>query len=518
MIALSTKDSRKLDQQMISQGYPSVVLMENAAKAVYDQVVADFPDQNTKIVVLCGTGNNGGDGLAVARWLINHHYPTEVIMVGSRSKLSVDAKFQLDLLSRLVESMPVEWVELEAERVSLGSAGAAELLLDGLFGTGLDRDLEPAYIRLIEAVNQLPAVKLAIDIPSGINGDTGRPMPVAIKADKTVTFGYPKIGQLLYPAVDFVGQLVVADIGIFRKYESMIKQPIRVLDSRVLAQQCAYLSRKSDGHKADFGKVGIIAGSPNMLGATMLSAKSCYRAGAGLVKVFIDQKEALFFNAAVVECITVTADQEREGIDETTLTDFIADCDVILVGPGLEDQPKNHRLLERLLTSQIRLVLDAGALNILSRQPQLMDLLHANCVITPHIGEMARLAQTGTSQVLADPIGFCNRFAKRYQLVCVLKSASTIIAAGDPSQGQNEKDTDLPEPIFINTTGNSGMATAGSGDVLSGVIAGLIGQSVGNKEAALIGVMLHSAAGDRFAAERGQHCLMASDLIDYLWR
>jgi len=467
-------------------GVPSAVLMERAALAAVEEIECRYPEYTARILLACGVGNNGGDGLAMARLLKLKGYPVTVLFPSKEEKCSVEAARQLGIVRRYGISIVSELTE-----------DRYDILVDAVFGIGLTRDIGGIYKTVIEKLNRMSGFKLAVDIPSGISADNGAVMGIAFEADLTVTFGFAKTGQMLYPGARFCGELVVKDIGIDEYSLFDIQPEIRILETTDLALLPA---RQADSNKGTYGKLLIFAGSYNMAGAAAFSARAAYRTGAGLVKVVTDVSNREIIQTLVPEAILATYDAA------TDMESFIGEqtgwADAVVLGPGLGCSRQAREMVRCVLKkTEVPCLVDADGLNILSGHKDWLTDAKAELILTPHLGEMSRLTEKPISEIKNNILSVAQQFARRYDVIAVLKDARTVTALPD---GQT----------FINMTGNHGMATAGAGDVLTGVIGALLGQRVPAVTAAPLGVMIHGMAGDAAAEGVGKASLMASDLIE----
>jgi len=525
MFVIKSNEMRKIEHYMIETvGLSSLILMENAAKTVVDVIIKQFPLQDhieQSIVVLCGTGNNGGDGLCIARWLIHKGYQVHAVVLGSKERCSKENLYQMAILEALIqedkkstfeiiETMTREEFSLESEihqRMQVLLNGAT-LIVDSILGIGCHRTLSPFLVAVVELVNQENKMVLAVDIPTGIDADNGKVMGIAIKAYMTVTFSLPKIGHFSYPGFEYCGTIIVGDIGIFEKALQLLENPIMVIDKNLFLtfQKEGLFRRERFSHKGKFGTLGIIAGDSQMIGATLLAVKAAYKSGVGLVKVFAKEELAHLFLSSVNECVVVSypSECEDEELDER-IESFLEQVNAVLIGPGLSKSIHARRLVQQVLQGAVRAILDADALNIVSENLELLDERKCEVIITPHMGEMSRLTGYCSSGIIENMLPFAEAFSDQHQLTTVLKSGRTVIVSKELKR-------------YINILGNSGMATAGSGDVLAGVISGLAAQGFTDELSAVIGTMLHSLAGDAYAREYGEHSLMATDLIHYIWK
>lgn len=497
-------EMRAIDQYTICNlGLPGIVLMENAAMAVVSETINQVREIQ-HVVICCGVGNNGGDGFAIARILRCNQVDVKLILVGDEGKLSGDARINYQVAKNL--GIPMISCETDEDiartAYTLQEAG---LIYDALFGTGLCRKVTGIYEKVIDHMNQSGAYVISIDIPSGIHSDTGQVLGVAVQANRTVTFCLPKIGLLLYPGTDYVGELVVGDIGIPDLAVEAINPSIMFMDDYMY--KALLPARYKYSHKGTYGKTLIIAGTTHMAGAAVMTALAAYRGGTGLVKVFIEEEAALTIPNCIPEAIIGTYSRKGERLtpeDLGKLEEELAWADAVAIGPGLGNDAITRELLEGVLEHYEKtVVIDADGINALASDLTILDKAKCQVILTPHLGEMARLQQCSITHIADDLIGVAEAFSQKHGVVCVLKSARTII-----SMPQRE--------TCVNIYGNSGMATAGSGDVLTGIIVSMLAQGMAPYESALLGVYLHSKAGDRAKHILGEYSLMATDLIRYL--
>lgn len=501
MKLLTPRQMKEIDEIAINTlGIPGIVLMENAAlQIVYKASSLLEGKEEPHITVIAGNGNNGGDALAVTRHLLSMGYAVSVYSMTDIEQLSGDVFTNAQILKNLGMNIPVISTEESLNRLKK-SCLESDLVIDGLFGTGLNRDAEGIWSEVIDVINNYSPLILSIDIASGVDGLTGKIRGNCVKADVTVTFFLPKTGMVQQPGASYMGELSVVDIGIpyalAEEYET--PQLMEKDDIRGLMPE-----RPVEGHKGTFGKVLMVAGSQGMAGAAYLSAVSSYRAGSGLVKMAIPQTIINPLSILLPEAVLASLPE-----DDTTLLKhikrLIADADAVLVGPGLSATDATMKLLEAVIDYCDKpMVLDADALNLISKNKSLLERLRCEAIITPHPLEMSRLTGMSVPDIQNNRIDIAKSFADEFGLTVVLKGAGTIIAANDGR-------------TVINSTGNQGMATAGSGDVLSGVITSLLGQGLPPYEAAVAGVYLHGLAGDFAAREIGEAGVMASDIASNL--
>lgn len=492
---VNSQEMKQCDQTTIEYyGVLSAVLMERAALAVFHEVTARFPKKKAvRILVLCGAGNNGGDGFAVARLLHLAGYPVEVLSPFDPEKMTAETRAQY----RTVQKYGVPTVSVWPE-------AAYDILIDALFGIGLSREIEGDLYDLLDRMNRMDAYKIAVDIASGVSADSGQVLGIAFCADLTVTFGFAKIGQLLYPGAGHTGELLAADIGI--DFNSFLEhKPFgRYLSADGV--QGMLPKRRADSHKGVYGRALIIAGSANMAGAAYFSAKAAYYSGCGLVRILTAQENRQALFSRLPEAIITPYDTQAK--DMAALLQALEECmdwaDAVLIGPGLGQTPAAQMLVAKVLQyADKKIVFDADALNILSKNMVLLKETAGIRVMTPHIKEMGRLTRTDVKDVKDGLLQAAREFAREYQAICVLKDTRTVV-------GMPEGD------FFINTTGNHGMATGGSGDVLAGFLTGFLAQGQPARDAAALAVYLHGRAGDLAALEKGAYSMLASDILEKL--
>jgi NAD(P)H-hydrate epimerase len=472
---------------------PPLVLMERAALEVVYKVQQSIK-KDDRILVVCGPGNNGADGVAAGRILFLQGYHVAILLLFEREKCSEQMKVQLTIAENLGISIDNRKKTYEYN-----------IIIDALFGIGLSKPIEGSTADIIKEINEGKHKVFSVDIPSGISADTGKIMNVAIKADYTITFGYMKQGLLLYPGVTYAGEITVADIGFPNEALRSVNPDTfsYTTDDLVLLPK-----RRRDGHKGTFGKVLIIAGSEGMSGAAYLSAKACLRMGAGMVKVLTSGKNREIIQTLLPEALYSSYDTDR------SIREAIGWADVIVIGPGLGISEKTEDLLSTVinLKPKAKLILDADAINVLagrldrynedikSRIALMATLLPPNSILTPHPMELSRLLNVSMDVIDKNIFDIANQCSYNNKLVFVMKDAITVVTR----EGKK----------YINTSGNSGMATAGSGDVLTGIIAGLVAQGMDQFEASCLGVFVHGLAGDHAKDRLSEHSLIAGDIID----
>jgi len=504
---LTAAQMREADQATIEDvGIPEIVLMENAGRQVVSAMEATFASAlEGRVAVLSGTGNNGGDGFVVARTLLQRGVDVAVFVVGSIAAVRGAARQNLELLGRL----GVNAVEIDDEQawdLHFSEISKCSLIVDGLFGTGLSRPLSGMLETVVADVNTAGIPIVAIDLPSGLHADTPHLPGACIDASMTVTLAAPKLPLVLPPGEMHAGEVVVADIGIpspvIAQVDGAVVELLTQEEARALVDP-----RAPDSHKGDFGRVLVVAGSRGMTGAAYLAAMGALRSGAGRVTVATAASAQPVVASMAPEYMTLALPESVEGQITGEALDAVlaAPADVIACGPGLGRGPGAAAFVRGLLErSTVPLVLDADALAVLAGDLEaLAGRDDRPVVVTPHPGEMARLTGLGVDEVQVNRLQVALQLAESKQLYVVLKGYRTIVAAPDGRAA-------------INPTGNAGMATGGTGDVLTGVIAAWLAQLLDAERACRLGVFLHGAAGDLAEAKTGQSALIASDLLHAL--
>lgn len=502
---LTSAEMKASDKAAIeTYGICSLVLMERAALQTANVIIERFGAE-VYVGVMAGTGNNGGDGIAIARILQEQGIRAEINMIGDLSKLSQETTVQLETAKKL--NIPIYY---GVEHTTY------DVLVDAIFGIGLTREVEGVYRKAIEAMNASKAKVVAVDIPSGVNADDGSIMGCAVKANITVTYAYRKLGLMLYPGASCAGEIICVPIGIPKEVTD--KKRTGVVTFTDAKKDLQFPERDPAGNKGTFGKVLLIAGSKTMGGACFLSALSAYRTGAGMVRIFTaaDNRESLLKKLPEAIVDTYQDAKSAEGLaisqeESNTLLAGIKWADVVAVGPGISISEKAKAILtEVLAVCDKPIVFDADALNILSQNEELLRTLEYghkkydnDIILTPHIGEFSRLMKCPVAMIKKDFLHCCKTFTKKYDVSLVCKDARTIVA----KRGKL---------TYLNASGNDGMATAGSGDVLTGIIAGFLAQGCSGFEAAVMGTYTHGLAGDLARKKTSAYYIMAQDIIKSL--
>ncbi|HMK65589.1 MAG TPA: NAD(P)H-hydrate dehydratase [Thermodesulfobacteriota bacterium] len=507
MVLTTAAQMKELDRRTIENlGLPGLVLMENAARGAVQVLLKEFP-QARSIAVLCGKGNNGGDGLAMARYFQSRGLSVQVFLAGARKDLKGDAAQQL----HWADSLGVPVVELTGpgDPVLNNYLPRADLLVDALLGTGLENEVRGIFRDIITRINKEPIPKAAIDIPSGLSSDTGRPLGLCVEADLTVTFGLPKIGQVLFPGSRYAGRLFVIDIGIPPVFWPPVRERVELLESADLA---AFLpKREPDGHKGSYGHVYLLAGSKGKTGAAAMSSLGALRAGAGLVTLGIPESLNPILEIKLTEAMTDPLPEGEAGYLGAKALDQVLYSlkgkKGLALGPGLSTSEGTRELVRAVIknTQDLPLVIDADGLNILAESRDLLPHLSGRAILTPHPGEMARLSGESIGDIQSSRIESAREFSNRYGVIVVLKGARTIIA-------------DPVGPVYVNPAAHSVLAAGGTGDVLTGLILGLVSQGLPLIQAACLGVFLHGQAGIILAREKGDQGILASELLEVIPR
>ena len=503
MKILTAEQMREADRRTIHElGIPGVVLMECAGRAVANEILQRYPHLVPgPVLVLCGKGNNGGDGLVVARTLLQHGWQVTTVVLAEETSISGDARLCLDILLRL--GAPLEFAtDLTGLENFLSQLPSPALIVDALLGTGLSSPIGGQHALAIAWMNRSEAPKVAIDIPSGLDATSGAILGSVLSADLTVTLAAVKLGQIIYPGVTCCGELVVAEIGIPQALLDELAAGI-LLDGKEVRQLLPL--RPEAGHKGTFGHLLLVAGSRGKSGAAALAAAAALRAGAGLVTVAAPFSQQTTLAIKLTEAMTTPLDEVDGALAGTALTQIAAlwqDKNVLALGPGLGRSAVTAALVRQVIQDcHLPLVLDADALFALAGHSELLAMRPVGTtILTPHPGEMAHLLGVSIGEIEADRVGTARRFAEKHGVVLVLKGARTVIAAPDGG-------------IMINPTGHAGMATGGMGDLLTGIIAALLCQGSPPLAAAAAGVWMHGRSGDRLRSRFGDAGLLASDLL-----
>jgi len=488
---VNAKEMKAIDKRSIDgYGIPSLVLMERAALEVAKEAEKALKPGGT-VCAVCGLGNNGADGVAAARMLFLHGYAVSILLPGMEGKKSPEMEVQLSIAGKL--GIPVYGVEDFIP-------GKYDLVLDAVFGIGLSRPVEGRYKELIDFITESGAFVVAVDMPSGISSDTGKVMGCAVKADVTVTFGEKKLGQALFPGREACGRLEVADIGFVPPDPNAAAEYACAHDRADLK---TVPRRKAYSHKGTYGKILVAAGAANMAGAAYFSALAAYKTGAGLVKVMTVEENRTVIQERLPEAILSAYDSNWASECPEEFKEYVKAqtdwADVIVLGPGIGTADYAKTMVETVLSdAYVPIVMDADAINLAARYPGLRGYFTENIILTPHLLEFSRLTGRSVEEIKEDPVAAAREFSGQYGVTLVLKDAATVTARRDGK-------------VFVNESGSPAMAKGGMGDVLTGVIAGLLALGMEDCDAASLGVYLHGLAGERAADRYGMHSVLAGE-------
>jgi len=507
MKVLTSQQMKEIDRRTIEEiGIPGPVLMENAGLQIVRAILGKFPEiEKEQVVIVAGKGNNGGDGFVVARHLLNRGGQPTVLLLAAKNEISGDAGLNLAIADKIGVDV-VEIRSLEDWKRQRSTLSRAFLIVDAIFGTGLLRTAEGLHAEAIKDINRAKAYKVAVDIPSGLSSDTFQMIGPAVQADLTVTLAAPKISHVLPPAEESVGELVVADISVPRGLLNDERLKLELVERSMVAPY--FRKRRRDTHKGTYGHLLILSGSLGKTGAAVMSAKAALRTGAGLVTVGTAESCLPIVARAMMELMTEALPESSEktiAVEALPKTvKLLKGKDALLIGPGISSHPSTAEFVISLLPKvSCPVVIDADGLNVLAGHLNVLKPLARRAVLTPHPGEFGRLLGLTAKEVLDRRLELAPRFAEEHQVVLVLKGYRTLVASPTGN-------------VYINPTGNPGMASGGSGDVLSGMIASLIMQEKDILGATIAAVYLHGLIGDIGAGRLGERPLIAGDIIRYL--
>ena len=495
----SVSEMRALDRAAIEKfGVVAELLMENAGQAVYYVISKEFGIKRKNFVIFCGLGNNGGDGFVVARKIHSSGGAVKVFVLGDPSKFKGAAKINLDIVSRL----PIKVRQIESIEAVKTEVAHCDGIVDAILGTGLTRDVAGLYRDVIELINESGKTVFSVDIPSGVHGDTGKVMGAAVKADYTITFGLPKIGNMLFPGYDLCGKLYVSHISF----------PPSIHDADTLKVEINHplrlFPRDKDAHKGDFGEVLFVAGASSYFGAPYFAALSFLKAGGGYSRLAAPESIVPFIASKGSEIVFVPQVETISGSialeNKRALLELSERMDMVILGPGLSLEKETQQLVRELAGEVDKpLLIDGDGITALCQDLQIVKGRKAETILTPHLGEMSRITKMSVREIDANKIDVLQRTAAELNATIVLKGAHSLVGYPD-------------ERVFINMSGNPGMATAGSGDVLTGTIAAMFGLGLSVQEAVRKGVFMHGLAGDLAAEDKGEDGITAQDILDYL--
>jgi NAD(P)H-hydrate epimerase len=498
---------KEMDRLTIeSFGIPGIVLMESAGRGCVDAVIRHFPDLGQmKVGIAAGCGNNGGDGFVIARYLATRNVDVAVYLLCDRGRVRGDAAVNLRLIDRL--GVPVfEVPDVKAFESYRSQMTQYSLWIDALLGTGLKSEVRKPFKPCIEWLNEQQTPVVAVDVPSGLDSDTGQPCGCCVKATTTVTFAFPKIGHVVLPGAEFAGRLEVVDIGIPPTVVDQVAPQHRLLTCNDIRRGCK--PRKLQCHKGSTGHLLVIGGSPGKTGAAAMTSQAAMRVGAGLVTLGVPKSLNIAMESLLTEVMTVALPENEDhsfGLSAfEKIMGLLKSKNGLAIGPGLGTGKPAQNLVQRVLqSSPVPVVVDADGLNALVGATASLKNLKVPVVMTPHPGEMAKLAGKTAAGIQKNRIGESRRFATRNKVHLVLKGARTLVAHPDGT-------------VAINPTGNPGMASGGMGDVLTGMIAGLIVQGMDVRQATEAAVYLHGSAADTMVRRKGPVGYLASEVSEIL--
>ncbi|MFC1541777.1 NAD(P)H-hydrate dehydratase [Candidatus Latescibacterota bacterium] len=505
MKVLTAEQMAYVDRTTIEKGTPGIDLMGNAGMEVF-RFIRDTLGISSNIVIISGKGNNGGDGFRVAELCAENGCSVHVFLLGEKAKVKGNAETFMEgfesLKGKIIEITAAEELEKHSEIIM-----SANLIVDAIFGTGLKGDIEGLPASAIEIINSSAAAVMAVDIPSGVNASTGEVSQIAVKADYTVTFGCPKVGHISPPGRNMCGVVEIADIGFSEEVMDAVDPAGYTLTSTEAAQLIP--KRSYNAHKGSTGKLFLLAGSVGMTGAAVLSSMSAIRSGAGMVTVGCPESLNDILEIKLTEVMTRPLPEVRRKRCLSSralglIRKVVANADVVAVGPGLGTYVETSELVRRFISKyEGRIVLDADGINAFKGNHEALKTAPADIVLTPHYGELSRIIDMTIEEIAADPSEAVKKASKLTGKIILLKGAPTVIA--NP-QGE----------VWINGTGNEGMATAGMGDVLTGIISGFAVQGLDLFESAILGAYIHGMAGDYAADEKGIHGMTAGDVLKHI--
>ena len=490
---------RNLDRSATEEfGISEDLLMENAGEAVYFVMLKEFGIKNKKFVVFCGTGNNGGDGFVVARKIHSNGGEATIFLLDDETKYKGVAKRNFEIVSKL----PIEISRVSSVESMKSAVVHCDAIVDAIFGTGLVREVGGVYKEIIQVINESKKTVFSVDIPSGINGDTGEVMGTAVKADYTITFGLPKIGNVIFPGYDDCGKLYVSHISFPPSLYDTDSTKVQINSPVELPE------RDKNAHKGDFGEVLFIAGASSYLGAPYFAALSFLKAGGGYSRLAAPVSISSFLANKGSEIVFIPQKETGSGSialeNKDELLELSERMDMVVMGPGLSLNEETQELVRELAQGiEKPLLLDGDGITAVAGDLGKIKNREAATILTPHLGEMSRITEMGISEINKNKMEVLQKTAKELNAMIVLKGAHSLIGYPD-------------ETVCINMSGNPGMATAGSGDVLTGAIAAMFGLGLSLEDAVRTGVFIHGFSGDLAAKDKGEDGITAQDILDYL--
>lgn len=504
MKMLSPKRMAQYDDYAIhTWGIPSAVLMENAGRNTYRLIKERYLADRKKILIVCGKGNNGGDGFVIARYALRDGYKTVVILLSRMKDLKGDAALNMRLylsIGGVIHECPEQINKLKGELIN------TDIVVDAIFGTGLSKPVTGIEKKAIDEINKSHRPVIAVDIPSGLDGEKGVPLGIAIHATHTFTYGYPKPGHILYPGAHLTGKLTVVDISLPEDAEEKLGIDGYIIDGAMLR---TFLKQRVPwSHKGTYGHTAVIAGSTGKTGAAYMASMAALKVGAGLVTLLIPARLNDIMEVKLTEVMTYPVKDRGTGFFMLSayneIMEVLQDKDVIIMGPGLSQNSETMELVRKLYTSiQKPVVIDADGINAFQGHTEIINKTKSAAIFTPHPGEFSRITGISPHEINLDRIGAGRNFIKQYKVTLVLKGARTIIC--DP-QGN----------VYINPTGNQALAKGGSGDILTGLIGGLLSQGYSPVEASMLGTYIHGYIADSWLDRSTDMDLLSCDMLNYV--
>ena len=505
MMVVTGKQMKEIDRMAIEDyKIPGLKLMETAGTLVYNEIMKSLGEESKWVCVICGSGNNGGDGYVIARKLVNRFIPIKVYSTVSLEKLSGDAGVNYERL-----------LELGVRPIVLDSSNKiesfkndiknSEVIVDAILGTGITRNVDDNINNVFDIINESGNKVISVDIPSGIGADDGIVYGAAVKASKTISFQLPKIGSILFPGAEYTGELLIKDIGIPEEAIRNSNSKTYLIDEDMVKK--IIKPKKKDSHKGDNGKLLLIAGSKGMAGASVFAGKASLKSGIGLLKMAIPKKINDIVQITVPEAVclplgdSATCKLNKRFMGK--IMDYAKECTAVAVGPGIGRSQDFSDMIGKMAKElRLPLIIDADAINAIGdRADKFFSESHGDRIITPHPGEMSRLTGVSIRDINCDRVNIAREYSTKWGIIVLLKGARTVVACPEGD-------------VYINVTGNPGMATGGSGDVLTGIASSLVAQNIEAKAAAIASVFIHGKAGDIMSAQTGEHGLTTSDLIN----
>jgi hydroxyethylthiazole kinase-like uncharacterized protein yjeF len=495
----SVTEMRELDRTAIEKyGIEDKLLMENAGNATFSVILQEFGIEGKRFAIFCGVGNNGGDGFVIARKIHSSGGEVAVFIIGDSEKFEGSAKMNLDIVSRL----PIEVRQIDDPASVQKEILYCDCIVDAIFGTGLARNVEGIYSDIISLINESGKTVFSVDIPSGINGDTGKIMGVAVRADCTVTFGLPKRGSMLYPGYDCCGELYVTHISFPPEHYDGDAIKVEINEPPPLPP------RDNDTHKGDYGEALFIAGASGYFGAPYFAALSFLKAGGGYSRLAVPSSITPFIAQKGSEIVFIPQRETGSGSiaqeNKDALIELSEKIDIVIIGPGLSlDEETGKLVLQLAAAIEKPLLIDGDGITVLCNNLDIIRKRKSPTILTPHLGEMSRMTGHAVSEIDNDKIAVLQGASVDLNAIIVLKGAHSLIGFPDGR-------------VLINMTGNPGMATAGSGDVLTGTIAAMFGLGLTIEDAVAKGVFIHGLSGDLAAEDFGEDGITAQDILDFL--